>query len=157
MESQKLSLKDIHLPDIIGWWPPAMGWWMSAILVMLLIVFSVWLYKRVTRKTAVKSAKKILLALRKDNSLNDRDKLIALSELMRRVAVSVSPRSEVASLTGQAWLAYLNRTVSDSPFLSAEGDALAGAHYQKKIGENFKMTKLITICEQWILAQKENK
>ena len=26
----QLDLRDIHLPEAIGWWPPAIGWWLLA-------------------------------------------------------------------------------------------------------------------------------
>lgn len=31
------QLRDIHLPDPIGWWPPAPGWWIVAILAITLV------------------------------------------------------------------------------------------------------------------------
>ncbi len=157
MQAQQLSLRDLHLPETIGWWPPAIGWWLSALLILLLLLFSIWLYKRITRKTAVKTAKKILLSIKQDSALGDRDKLVALSELMRRVAVSLSPREEAASLTGQAWLDYLDSTLEGTPFSSGEGNVFASAHYQKAITNDVDISALITLCEQWLFAQKENK
>jgi hypothetical protein len=157
MNAQQLSLRDIHLPETIGWWPPAMGWWILVILILVLSTIAIWLYKRITRKTAVKTAKKILQSIKQDNSLDDKEKLVKLSELIRRVAVSLSPRKETASLTGQAWLEYLDSTVTGSPFASGAGKILAGGHYQKNLANDVDMSQLITICENWLFVQKENK
>lgn len=157
MQPQQLSLKDIHLPETINWWPPAMGWWISAVLMLLLVAFIIWMYKRITRKTALKTAKKILLSIKQDTSLNDRDKLSALSNLIRRVSVSLSPREETASLTGQAWLDYLNSTVKGTPFSSDAGHIFANAQYQKSLPQGFDIYQLTTLCEQWLLVQKEYK
>lgn len=157
MQAQQLSLRDIHLPEIIGWWPPAMGWWLSAFLLIVLVVFAIYLYKRITRKTAIKTAKKILLSIKQDNSLDNKEKLTELSKLIRRLAVSLSPRNETASLTGQAWLAYLDNTVAGSPFSSGVGVVLANAHFHKHWENDVDMNQLIMLCEQWLLAQKENK
>ncbi len=27
MEPSELPLRDLHLPDAVGWWPLAPGWW----------------------------------------------------------------------------------------------------------------------------------
>ncbi len=153
MEPQKLPLKDIHLPDAIGWWPPAIGWWIIAVLIPLLCWFVFWLYKRVTRKTAVKTAKKILLTLKQDSSLDDKAKLAELSALMRRVAISQSPREEAASLTGQTWLEYLDKYVQGSPFTQGPGKILADVHYKKSISA-LDIAPVIKLCETWLKAQK---
>ena len=60
MDPKALPLRDIHLPEPIGWWPPALGWWILALLVILTIGLCIWLIRRITRKTAIKSAKKLL-------------------------------------------------------------------------------------------------
>lgn len=153
MEPQKLPLRDIHLPEAIGWWPPAIGWWVLAVLIPLLCWFFFWLYKRITRKTAVKTAKKLLITLQQDSSLDDKDKLGELSSLMRRVTISQSPRAETASLTGQAWLKFLDKSVQGTPFTQGAGKVLADAHYQKS-ATAFDVAPVIELCETWLKTQK---
>ncbi len=157
MEPQQLPLRDIHLPDSIGWWPPAIGWWILAILLPLLCWFFVWLYKRITRKTPVKTAKNLLLALKQDGLLDDQDKLLVVSKLIRRVSISLSPRTETASLTGQAWLEHLDKTVQGNPFSRGAGKVLANAHYQKSVSTDLDITAVIKLCETWLQAQKSIK
>ena len=157
MEPQALDLKDIHLPEAIGSWPPAIGWWLSPILVLLLCAFIFWLYKYLTRKTAIKTAKKQLLEIKQDNASEDIQKLAKLSELLRRVAISVSPRSESASLTGQAWLNYLDSTVKGTPFTEGAGQYLANTHYKKTPDNDFDISQITSLCENWLKAQKDKK
>ena len=104
MPTTQLPLKDIHLPDTISWWPPAIGWWLIIILMPLLIVFLYWFYKRLTRKTAINTAIKRLAVIKECSSLDNEMKLRELSMLIRRVAISLQQRDEVASLTGRQWL-----------------------------------------------------
>lgn len=157
MEAQQLELKDIHLPEIVGWWPPAIGWWIVAILAPLSCLLLVWLYKRITRKTALKSAKKLLISIKQDSSLEDDEKLKQLSELVRRVAISISPRAEVASLTGQAWLTYLDGSVKGTPFTQGIGVVFADAHFRRTPHPDLDLSQLMTLCEKWLAAQKEPK
>jgi len=153
----QLQLRDIHLPDSIGWWPPAMGWWLLAVLIPLLCFLIIWLYKRITRKTAVKTAKKLLIKLKQDDSLDDKAKLDQLSVLIRRVAISVSPRKQAASLVGFSWLEYLDSTVKGTPFTEGAGRFLADTHYQQSISPNLDINVLVAVCEDWLKAQKEHK
>ena len=157
MQSQQLALKDIHLPETLGWWPPAIGWWVLAILIPLFFVLIIWIYRRITRKTAIKTAKKLLIAIKRNDDLNDRQKLIELSVLIRRVVVSNSFRNETASLTGQRWLEYLDSTVDGSPFTSGAGRFLADAHYQKIPAADLDISSVISVCENWLNAQKTKK
>ncbi|NOR70264.1 MAG: DUF4381 family protein [Methylomarinum sp.] len=151
MGPQPLQLRDIHLPDTISWWPPAIGWWGVMILIPLFCWLMVWSYKRITRKTAVKTAKKLLKNIRQDNDI---DTLIALSELIRRVAMSQSPRAEAASLTGEAWLEYLDESVKGTPFTQGVGKVLANAHYQKQAATDLDIPAVTQLCETWLKAQK---
>lgn len=148
-----LPLKDIHLPVAIDWWPPAIGWWLLAGLILLLLVFLIWLYRKLTRKTAVKTAKKQLLTIQQDTQLDGVQQLTALSSLLRRVAISLYPRDEIASLTGEAWLQFLDKSMQGAAFTSGIGQALKDAHYQKTVPENLNMSELFRLCENWLNAQ----
>ncbi|MCK5830191.1 MAG: DUF4381 domain-containing protein [Methylococcales bacterium] len=157
MEPKALDLKDIHLPELVGWWPPAIGWWLAPIFILLLCTLIVWLYKYLTRKTAIKTANKQLLDIKENNTSTDIEKLANLSALLRRVAISISSRNECASLTGQAWLEYLNSTVKETPFTEGVGRYLATTHYKKVPDNDFDISQIITLCENWLKAQKNKK
>ena len=149
----ELPLKDIHLPDAISWWPPAVGWWLLALLIPTLIVFLYWLYKRLTRKTALKTAKKALAAIQLNVELDNTQKLRELSMLLRRVAVSLAPRTEVASLTGQSWLGFLDKSLVGAPFSEGAGQLLVTAPYRNTAPSDQEITLLINLCEDWFKAQ----
>ena len=153
MQPTELPLKDIHLPEAIGWWPPAIGWWLLAVLIPLLIMFLYWFYKRLTRKTAIKAAKKNLAAIKVSPALDSNQKLRELSMLVRRVAISVSPRAEAASLTGRQWLAFLDKSLTGAPFSDGCGQLLAEAPYRNTSPTELEISQLISLCEDWLKAQ----
>jgi cbb3-type cytochrome oxidase subunit 3 len=150
MHPSELPLRDIHLPEAIGWWPPAIGWWLLAIFIPLLLGFIAWLYRRLTRKTAIKTAKKLLIHLKQDKTLDAQQKLRQLSTLLRRVAVSILPRTHAASLTGRAWLAFLDQAVEGSPFSDGIGQLLADAPYRASVPTETDIAALINLCEDWL-------
>lgn len=150
----ELPLRDVHIPEAISWWPVAMGWWITMLLIPMLLWISFLIYKRLTRKTAIKTAKKLLVELKQDATKSDAEKLIEISALVRRVAMSVSSRAECASLTGSAWLAYLDKSVKDNGFTQGAGQCLANLGYQKNVPENINLPELITLIERWLKVQQ---
>ncbi|MDO9241607.1 MAG: DUF4381 domain-containing protein [Methylicorpusculum sp.] len=157
MESAELPLKDIHLPDAIGWWPPAMGWWLLVILIPLMILLLIKLIRHITRSTAIKSAKRILTEIKQDSTKNELEKLREISILLRRVAVSVAPRENIAGLTGQAWLDFLDQGMKDKPFTQGIGQCLNNTPYQNKTTINVDINHLISLCQQWLKVQAKRK
>lgn len=157
MQPTQLPLKDLHLPATIGWWPPAIGWWILAALVLALLLGSFWAYKRLTRPSAFKSANKLLLALKQDQAQDNFQKLCQLSVLMRRVAMSAYPRTETASLTGDAWLAFLDRDLKGAPFSTGVGRCLADAPFRKTPPSDMDIAQLVRLCEEWFKALAKHK
>ena len=156
MNPTLLDLKDIHEPEAIGWWPPAIGWWMLAVSIPLLIILLVWFYKRLTRKTALKTAKKMLARIKQDAARDNLQKLGELSVLVRRVAISVSPRAKAAGLTGRQWLEFLDTSVKGTPFSEGIGQLLADAPYRKTPPTALEISQLIDLCESWLKSQTKS-
>ena len=157
MQAQPLPLRDIHLPEAIGWWPPAIGWWLLALLIPLLFVLMVWLYKKITRKTALKAAKKLLLKIEQDPALDDYQKLCELSVLIRRTAISVFPRSTAASLTGEAWLTFLDKALHDQRFSNGPGSVLKQIPYCRNSNEVRDIAALFQLCHDWLATIKRQQ
>lgn len=152
-----LPLRDIHIPEAIGWWPPAIGWWLLMVLMPLLLGLLLWLHKRLTRKTALKTARKMLKTLKNDPSMDDLTKIAELSALLRRVAISIDTRAEVAGLTGQNWLRYLDGSVKGTPFSEGPGRVFLDTQYQKAAPSGLAIRDVLQLCEDWLKAQSKRK
>jgi hypothetical protein len=157
MPVAELPLRDIHMPEAISWWPPALGWWLAALFLPLLLGFLYWLVKRLTRKTALKTARKLFKALKSDPALDDRTKIAELSALLRRVAISLDTRPQIAGLTGRHWLRYLDSTVEGAPFSEGPGRALLDAPYRKSAPTEPAVQDVFQLCEDWLTAQSKRK
>ncbi len=129
-----LPLREIHLPDAVGWWPPAPGWWILPILVLLaagIIWYSRLLYKR-RRYSAINMARKELVRIKSRYAV-DRDAghcVRSVSGLLRRLCISVFPRAESAGLTGAEWLAFLQSGNRHSASIRHTGQGLSGIQSQ---------------------------
>jgi hypothetical protein len=157
MQATPLPLKDLHMPEAIGWWPPALGWWLLAVVILSAIIFLIWLYKQLTRKTAIKAAKKILQEIKSDQTADTGKKLSELSILFRRVAISISPKKKAAGLTGNSWLTFLDASVPGTPFSEGIGRYLADAPYRKSPPDDLEISQLISLCEDWLNAQSKQR
>jgi hypothetical protein len=151
---QDLPIRDIHLPQEISWFPPAMGWWLLIIFVPILSYFFIALIQRLLQKTAIKDAKKLLKKLQINENLTPLEKVIELSSLLRRVAVSSDSKTNVGGLTGRAWLDYLDQSLKDAPFKNGVGRCLADAPYQKELSPDLDLTALFELAKIWLNAQK---
>ena len=131
MSPAELPLRDIHLPEPVGWWPPAPGWWVLAGLMLAAAAAWAWLvWRRRTRvrRAALAELKRIEKAYAADGDVVRLAK--ELSTLMRRAAITADHRGRVAGLTGENWLAWLDRGLSGRPFSDGPGRCLADAPYR---------------------------
>lgn len=157
MNESPLPLKDIHIPQPIGWWLPAPGWWLLVIMIPLALWLLWWLYQALTRKTAVKAAKQMLQQIQQDNQQTDLQKLCAISVLLRRTAISCYPRPETAALTGSDWLRFLDRNLPGHPFSEGPGKILIEAPYQRNTDIEVPLDDLIRLCRDWLNSLPRRK
>lgn len=123
MDPTELPLRDLHLPDPIGWWPLAPGWWV--LIVLFAIGFAGLLYRawQSYRFNAPRRHAMRCLAAAEAEYLSHRDPFRLgrqVSELLRRAMLAYAPRHEVAGLTGDAWLRWLDKGLS-VPYFHTEG------------------------------------
>ena len=96
------ELRDIHLPDVSLWWPPAPGWWISLLLILLLL----WLLPRLLRWLRHKPAKRLSLQelgrIRRGYKEGQSESAVLrdVTALLRRVVISYYGREQDAAGTG---------------------------------------------------------
>ena len=138
MDENAIPLRDLHLPEAIGWWPLAPGWWVLLALVIVALAYTAWrLYKRwqfyAPRRYALRE-----LARFEAEYLEHRDPVALgkqLSELLRRGMLAYAPREEVAGLTGDDWLAWLDEGMPLPYFHTEGGKSLLDLPYRDPEGD----------------------
>lgn len=133
MQSPELSLNDLHdiaLPEAPGLWPFAPGLWALIGLVALLLIALAWqLWKR-HQANAYRRAGIQLLR----NATTSYD----VNVVLKRVALAVYPREQVAPLHGADWIMFLNAQLNHTLFTA---DSFAEEGLQSELSQ---------LAAQWI-------
>jgi len=136
MNPEQIPLRDLHLPDAVGWWPPAPGWWLLLALLLAAAAYGLLRAWQAYRRNAPRRAALAELVRLQKAWQTDRDVValgIRLSPLLRRAMLAYAPRAEVAGLTGNAWLEWLDRGLDDRPFSAGPGRFLAELPYRRPV------------------------
>lgn len=144
------QLKDIHLADPIGLLPLAPGWYvLMAIIFILIMCIGYLTYKKRLNARPKKKALELLNAYKEqyEKDRNSQQTSAHISELLRRVALVYFSRKEVASLHGEAWISFLNKTSKDIDFKPVQSMLLDSPF---KASESLDLKPLIVRTEQWI-------
>ena len=149
----KLPLRDVHYPGHVSWWPPAPGWWILLAL-LLLALAGIWWWRRRRRRILASALHRARLELEqlRQRYGEDRDagRLVReLSILLRRLCVSIFPRTDSASLTGERWLEFLDRPLSASRFTAGPGRILLDAPYRPQVAPG-DIEPLLELCDDWL-------
>jgi len=154
------QLADIHLPAEIGFWPPAPGWWLLlALLAAVLVWLGVRQFKQWQQQRRYNFA---LVELQKcyqsynsaapvDDELQNAakmDLINGVNAVLRRVALKHFPDDQVASLSGEQWVAFI-RTSSTSTLLDEQiATVLAQGRFARRC--DIDTEKLHAMAQQWI-------
>ncbi|MBN4053290.1 DUF4381 domain-containing protein [Haliea sp. AH-315-K21] len=156
------QLADIHLPDPVSFWPLAPGWWL---VIVLILAGLCWLGFQLLKKimlnrrlqTAQRELIKAIQAYRdtinnKDSDPNKAglDYLYAVNTVLNRVALYTDPKHsrDIAKLSGNPWLEYLDHAYGGTEFKEGSGKVLAEGQYRPVFrGE---IEALYTLAQSWI-------
>lgn len=142
-----LPLRDIHLPDPIGWWPPAPGWWGLALLLVMLVIGITGLWRKQARGPKVREPAMRELSRIEQEITDPTERVRRLAVLLRRVALSLASREQVAELQGEEWLAWLAHTSGDIRFREGPGRLLLEAPYRPSMAADPE--ELFALCRSW--------
>jgi hypothetical protein len=138
MEEQALPLRDLHLPEPIGWWPLAPGWWVVLALLAGALGYLAWRWYRAWVFNAPRRFALRELARIEAEYLEHRDPVVLgkqLSELLRRGMLAYAPRADIAGLTGEDWLAWLDSGMPVPYFHTEGGKSLLTLPYRDPQGD----------------------
>ncbi|MEL0438006.1 DUF4381 domain-containing protein [Phycobacter sp. K97] len=127
-------------PQPISMMPQTVGWAVIAGLFVVGGAYALWRWRTAYLENAYRRA--ALSALKEAGQ-----DPTAIAEVLRRAALAAFPRRDIASLSGEDWLAFLDQTGGCTDFRHGPGRALAFAPYQSP-GQ--QPEALPRIAAQWV-------
>ena len=155
------KLHEIVLPEPVSWMPQTIGWYV--VFGLILLVAGWWVYGRLRRLRANRYRRFALaeLAVIKQEIQQPEKRAKALAEipvLLKRTALAAFPRSDIAGLSGEKWLAFLDKTLGGKDFTENEGRLLPELAYAPmsriSTGSDETVGKLLQLVRQWIKMHK---
>lgn len=149
-------LYDIVTPSPVPWWPPAPGWFVVGGAVIVGILWCSWAAWNYWRAAAYRRAALGELAeIQKDlNTKGSRAQSIQdVATLLKRTALAAFPRSEVAALSGSAWLRFLDESSGMTDFTQGVGQLLAELPYNPAAAakvDSPAIHALFDVAARWI-------
>jgi Domain of unknown function (DUF4381) len=145
------GLIDGPLPAPVSLWPQT---WESRLVIVLVVVAIVaaivwsirWWYANRHRRAALAELDRIIRAT---PSSSPEALASALALLVRRTALVVFPREQIAALSGTAWLRFLDYTYDGHEFSQGIGRALATAPYAAPATQP-DIAALTDLTRRWI-------
>jgi Ca-activated chloride channel family protein len=137
-------LSPVPEPPVVSLWPQTEAWlWLG----LGLFALTVWLIRRWLLHRHANAYRRA--ALQEIAEVGDSP--VALAEILRRTALAAYPRSEVAGLYGDEWLAFLDRTGQGTDFREGAGQTLARAPYS---GETPEAKQLVVLATRWVRSHR---
>ena len=154
MNPEDLLLRDIHLPNPVAWWPPAIGWWWLFGTIWVTTVVIVWWWRRrQARRHAPTTIARLELVRLRSAWLQHRDARRLVSDLstwLRRAGMSLSSRQHAAGLTGSDWLNFLDEAAGQPIFHGSHDRLFAEAPYRDLANPDGE--QMLMLCERWLGA-----
>jgi hypothetical protein len=150
----QLPLRDIHLPDPVGWWPPAYGWWLLAGMLLIGAALWSWRYRSHYRERA---ALRGLRAVARELAAGGSPArcIQSISMIVRRFSMSVAGQGPVAGLTGDDWLEFLDSRWGRDEFAAGIGRVLIYGPYAPPDRVSADDVGAVNdLCMDWVKAQR---
>ena len=150
MQEQLSNLKEIPLPEPVSYFPQTAAWYILLALAVIILAFWLAHLYRVSlrnryRREALKTLDEIERSVRPVSEL---------PVLVKRIGLAIAPRKTVASLSGDAWLRFLDSAWQGTAFTKGPGKILPELAYKSPQSlppvSDERLQDLFALLRQWI-------
>ena len=150
-------LQEIAAPEAVALTPQTIGWTVLGVLLLATVGLYAWRFgRRWWRNRYRRAALRELRPLRKQiaDPGTRAEGLLALARLLKRAALRLFPRQDVAALTGQSWLDFLDNSAQMTGFSVGDGKIFADLAYlppaQRAAIPDEVAGEAVSLVRQWV-------
>ena len=157
MQNESTSnINPLIAPEAIEFWPPQPGWYVLGLLLLIGLFIGIRALLRFNRKNKYRR-----LALKELQGIadieGDLNKILKVNKILKITALNGFSRDQVANLSGDSWLQFLNTTSKKVKFNKKAEQFLAKASYQRSqeidLSEN-EVQNLMETSAKWIRTHR---
>lgn len=143
------DIVEVVSPESISWLPQTAGWaWLGALLLAVLLRYGWhrlrhWHQNRY-RREATQRMQQLAQSEPQDTWL------VELNKLLKLTALAAFSREQVARLSGQEWVEFLNRHCASTPFSQDQCNLLARGVYEGSAVADATRQALFAACLNWV-------
>jgi hypothetical protein len=149
-------LHDVVSPPPVSWWPVAPGWYAVVLALAVLLVGLLWRECARRKRNRYRVEALAELATLRTESLDEAEVAVRLMLLLKRTALTVYPREDLACLSGEAWWCYLDERAAEACFANGVGAALEQRVYGggSPASEALPIEAALRAAETWIRGHR---
>ena len=137
------ELHDIVVPEVVSFKPQTTAWYVLFLAIFVLCAWGLVVWRRGVIRNRYRK-----LALARLRDIESRAAFTELPALVKQTALAFTPREDVASLSGDAWLRFLDTSYGGRGFTEGPGRLLLELAYGR--AENVDTDTLMMLVSQWI-------
>jgi hypothetical protein len=144
------GITEVLGPEAVSWFPSAPGWRLVGLALLVLLCWRGWHYWQNWRRNRYRR-----VAIKALDQLPGGNLLSALSTLLKATALQAYPRAEVARLSGDSWLRWLNEHGNGARFSETSATLLAESVYRgHSKPQDGELLRLREEVRSWISAHQ---
>lgn len=147
------GLQEIALPAPVPYLPQTMGWAVVGGGVLLALIYMCWRIVRHRRANAYRRAALAELDRIEQQLPASGSDYGSLPSLLKRTAIAATSRQQVAALTGDEWLRFLDHSLGGNAFQQGPGQLLIRIAYATSPPQDIsrdELRSLIALSRRWI-------
>ena len=144
---------EVIAPEGISWLPQTIGWLWLGLVILGLALYHGW--RRAKHWYRNRYRREALLRLKALANRNDPGEIIAdINRVLKITALVAYSRANVAKLSGQNWVDFLNQQCEQPPFSTEQMELLANAVYRQQ-ETNSQHSQLLQASTLWVEQHRE--